>query len=176
MGGPHIKTRRHSKIEELPAEAQQELNDMLIEGATYEEIAAHFKAQNFDLSRSGVGRYGKDFLNKVRETRIIQDQARTLVDEAGGDALVLEEAASKLFAKKIVEMLLANGVSGRSTPGILVGFSMLQRSSVAREQLKASLEKKVKKTADAVAKIAQKGGLSEKAAEDIRGQILGISK
>ncbi len=176
MGTPHVKVRRHSKIQELPQEAQEEVNRMLIEGATYEDIAAHFKGKGFDLSRSGVGRYGKDFLNQVREVRIIQDQARTLVDDAGGDALVLEEAGTKLLSKKVIELLMSNGVTMKQISGIMVGFSMLQRSSVAREQLKANIEKKVKKTADAVARIAQKGGLSEKAAEDIRGQILGISK
>ncbi len=173
MGAPHIKTRRHSKVHELPEDAQQALNAMLIEGATYEDIAEHFKRKGFELSRSGVGRYGKDFLNKVREVRIIEDQARTLVDQTAGDALIMEEAGSKLFAKKIIEMLLANSVSPRAIPGVLVGFSMLQRSSVAREQLKATLAKKIDKVLDKAGN--KKDMTKEEMLQFIKEQVYGLA-
>lgn len=176
MGGPHTKTRRHSKIESLPLEKQEELNRLLIEGFTYEEIEAHFRQQGHELSRSGIGRYGKGFLEAVRKTRIISDKAKTLVSEAGSDSLVLEEAGSKLLSEKIIALLLENDVTPKSVTNIMIGFSMLQKASIAREKFKVDLKDRVTKAAADVTKIAKKGGLSDEAADLIKAKILGIVK
>src|SRR4030042_6891669 len=103
MGGPHTKTRRHSKVsDELPEEIQRQVDRLLIESATYEEISNFLKNQNYDISKSSIGRYGKDFLAQYQRLRIIEDQSRALVSEAG-DGLLLDEAGGKLMAKKIIE-------------------------------------------------------------------------
>jgi hypothetical protein len=152
MAEKFAKIRRHSKIEHLPEETRDELDRLLIEGMIYEDIVAHFKTKGVDLSRSGVGRYGKDFANQVREMRVFEDKSRALVSEAGGNNLVLEEAASKLFSKKIVELLLADGVSIMTVPRILSDFAKLQASSIMREKQKAEFKQKVGKALDKVEK------------------------
>jgi hypothetical protein len=100
-----------------------------------------------------VGRYGKEFLNQVRELRILEDKSKALVSEAGGDNLILEEAASKLFSKKIVELLLNEGVNVTAVPRILSDFAKLQSSSIMREKMKAEYKSRADKT---VEKIEQK--------------------
>ena len=176
MGGPHVKTRRHSKIDsELPDEIKDQVNRLLIEDSTYPEIADFLKKKGFDISKSSVGRYGKEFLNEYKQLRIIEDQARTLVSESG-EGLVLEEAGSKLFGRKIIELLMDQDVDIRKIPKLMMGFASLQRSSVAREKLKSELQDKVKETAEKVTEIVKSKGLSEQAANIIKNKILGIAK
>ena len=176
MGGPHTKIRRHSKVEtELSAEIKTQVDRLLIENATYEEIAEFLKTKGHDISKSSIGRYGKDFLNRYKRLRMIEDQSRTLVSEAGS-GMVLEEAASKIFSQQIIEMLLDAGMEPKSLPKLAMAFSMLQSSSVSREKLKSDLVRRVAKVSEDVTKIAKKSGLSDNAASQIREKILGINK
>ncbi|GAB4485975.1 MAG: DUF3486 family protein [Thermodesulfovibrionales bacterium] len=176
MGGPHVKTRRHSRIEsELTPELKRQVDALLIEDKTYDEIAAFLRENGHDISRTSVGRYGKGFLNAYKRLRMIEDQSRTLKGEVG-DGMVLEEAASKIFTQQIIEMLLDAGMEPGKLPKLAMAFSMLQSSSVSREKFKADIAKRVAKTAEAVTQIAKKGGLSEGAAAQIREKILGIGK
>jgi DNA-binding transcriptional ArsR family regulator len=167
MGESHTKIRRHGKIHELPDDVRKEVDALLIENATYEEISEYLKSKGYDISRSAVGRYGKDFMNYIREVRIIEDQAKQIVS-GNDDAMVLEEA--------IVTMLMSEGINLNKIPRIVSDFARLQASSVLRERMKAEFRKKAEATADAVAKIVKKGGLSDSAASQIRAKILGIAK
>ena len=89
--------------------------------------------------------------------------------------MVLEETASKLFAKKIVQLLLAEGIDINKIPRIVSDFARLQMSSVHRERMKAEMRKKVSKAADEIQKAVKSKGLSDKAAKEIRKKILGIA-
>jgi hypothetical protein len=173
MGGAHEKIRKHSRIEDgLPADIRQQVDRLLIEGTTYEQIAAFLKDKGYDLSKSSVGRYGKDFLNMLRQVRILQDQAQALVsDEATG--LVAEEAISKLLAVQIFDQLRGDmDVKGLSQ--VIGSFSKLQSSNVQRERLKIDLKERMAAAANEVETIAKSNGLSESAVEEIKNKILGI--
>ena len=172
----HKKIRRHGKVHELPEELRKEIDDLLVEpDITYDDIAAFLKGKGHDISKSSIGRYGKDFLSEYQQLRIIEDQARTLVSESG-DGLILEEAGSKLFGKKIIELLMEQDIDIRKIPKLIMGFASLQRSSVAREKLKSELQDKVKDAAETVTEIAKSKGLSAQAVKEIKNKILGIAK
>lgn len=176
MGGAHTKTRRHSRVAtELTQELKAQVDRLLIENATYEEIAVFLKEKGHDISRSSIGRYGKEFLNAYKRLRMIEDQSRTLKSESG-DGLVIEEAASKIFTQQVLEMLLDSGLDPKSLPKLMLSFSALQSSSVAREKFKAAIARQVQKVSEDVTKIAKKSGLSDDAAAQIREKILGIAK
>jgi hypothetical protein len=173
-----LKTRRrHSSIsDELPAELRAQVDRLLIEpGNTYEDIRAFLVQEGHDISRSAIGRYGQKFLSVYQQLRVIEDKSRALVSEAG-DGMVLEEAASKLFAQMILEAQMSGKLDIKKLPRIISDFAKLQASSVLRERLKKEFAEKIKNTADAVSKVARQKGLSEEAAEDIRRKILGITK
>lgn len=152
MGLNHTKTRRHGKVYELPEDVRIQVEDLLLEpNVTYDDIAEFLKDKGQDVSRSAIGRYGKDFLNEYRNLRIIEDQAKNIVSGSGDDAMVLEEAATKLFSKKIVELLLENGINLNKIPRIVSDFARLQASSVLRERLKADFRKKTEKAVKSIA-------------------------
>lgn len=175
MGGPHTKTRKHSKVEDnLPPEIRREVNRLLLEGETYEDISDYLKGKGHDISRSSIGRYGKGFLNEYRNLLIIEDKSKILLSEAGGDGMVLEEAVAKKMAATLMELLLDEGIDIGKTPRIISDFARLQSSSTARERAKMEFKKKATVVADDVVKVAKTGGLSEEKAEQIRRKILGI--
>ncbi|MDP3012692.1 MAG: DUF3486 family protein [Candidatus Subteraquimicrobiales bacterium] len=174
MGGPHTKTRRHSKVEtELPAEIKTQVDRLLIENATYEEIAEFLKTKGHDISKSSIGRYGKEFLNAYKRLRMIEDQSRTLVSEAGS-GMVLEEAASKIFSQQIIESLLEAGAEPKNLPKLAMAFSMLQSSSVSREKFKSDIKKKTEKIFDKAEKNLKKMS-KEELIKTLREDVYGLA-
>ena len=147
MGGVHTKIRRHGKVYDLPQDIKAEVDRFLVEGATYEEISEYLKKKGYDISKSAIGRYGKEFFNFYRTVKIVEEKSRALVSEAG-DGLTLIEACEKIFTKQIIELLLANEVDVRKIPRLISDFARLQQSSVLREKVKAELKKKLKKILD----------------------------
>ena len=142
MGGPHTKIRRHSRVDkELPDEIRAQVDRLLIESATYEEIVEFLKTKGHDISKSSIGRYGKEFLANYQRLRIIEDQSRTLVSDAG-DGMILEEAASKIFSQQIIELLMKKDFEIGKLPRIISDFAKLQASSQLRERLKNDFDKK----------------------------------
>lgn len=169
------KVRRHSRVsDDLPQEVRREVDRLLVEGnVTYDDIKAFLAEKGYDISRSAIGRYGKEFLARYQKLRILEDQSRTLVSEAG-DGMVLEEAASKLFAQKIVEAQLSGELDILELPRLVSDFAKLQSSTVARERFKSEMKNRVEKTAESVEKMVKAGGLPDDKAREIREKILGI--
>jgi len=174
MGGPHTKIRKHSKVEDgLPPEIRREVNRLLIEGEIYEDISDYLKGKGHDISRSSIGRYGKEFLNEYRKLLIIEDKSKILVSEAGGDGMVLEEAVAKKMAATLMELLLDEGVDISKTPRIISDFAKLQSSSAHRERTKMDIKKKVDKVVKDVEKNAQQM-TKEELLDFIRERVYGI--
>lgn len=173
MGGPHTKERRRSRIDtSLPPELRQEVDRLLIEGATYEDISEYLTARGHDISRSSVGRYGKDFLNLYRRLKIIEDKSRALSSEPG--EMALEEAASKLFTGEILELLMSHSLDVGEKSRIIGDFAKLQSSSVARERLKADTRKRIEAKMDDLEAKAKSSGLDPETLRRVREEIYGI--
>ena len=165
--------RQHGRIrDKLPDEIREQVDRLLIEGAnTYDDIQAFLSGKGYDISRSAIGRYGKDFLNTYQRLRVIEEKSKALVSEAG-DGMVLEEAASKLFAQMILEAQMDGSLDIKTLPRIISDFAKLQTSTVNRERLKKEFAEKARKVADDVVKTVKAKGLSDESAEDIRHKIL----
>ncbi|MEW6489983.1 MAG: phage protein Gp27 family protein [Thermodesulfobacteriota bacterium] len=157
MSGPVI--RRRSKVEtELPRELRAEVDCLLVEGATYEEIAAFCQGKGYDISKSSVGRYGKEFLQTYREIRILEDQARVLKGEVG-DGLALEEAGTKALMRKLLPLFLSGDFDVTELPRLVSDFAKLTSASVQREKWKAEVEKRIREAGEKVAeRVEAEGG------------------
>lgn len=171
------RNRSHSKIAKaLSPEDLKEIHKSLsTPGVTYDDVVDWLKARGYQISRSAVGRYGKDFLSRLERLKEVEEKARTIVSEVG-DALAMEEAAAKIFTQKVLEHLLSiDDLSGQKFGSLMMAFSKLQSSSTQRERLKADIQKKINEAADEVNKVAKAKGLSDEAASEIRQKILGIT-
>lgn len=173
MGGK--KVRKHYAVEDrLPEDIRAQVDRLLIEGATYDEVQAWLDGQGHDISRSAIGRYGKDFLAAYQRLRMVEDQARTLVSEAG-DGLVLEEAASKLFGQQIIEGLVSAKIDVTTLPRLVSDFAKLAGASVQRERLKADLKNKADKAVKKVEKQLTDLSIPEDKLAYIKEVIYGIA-
>ena len=151
----HIR-RKHGRIrDELPPEIREQVDRLLIEGATYEEVREFLTRRGIEIGRSSIGRYGKDFLNAYGRLRVVEDKSRALVSETG-DGLVLEEAASKIFAQMVIEAQLADKVDIIEIPRLISDFAKLQSSSAQRERVKATLQKKARRVIEEAEKGKEK--------------------
>ena len=167
--------RRHSRVTtDLPEEVRREVDRLLLEPSiTYEDIGAYLQGKGFDISKSAIGRYGQQFHAAYQQLRIVEDQARALVSDVG-EGLVLEEAASKLFAQEIVRLLISRDIDIQKIPRLVSDFAKLQSSSIQRERIKNDFAQKVEQTASQVVETVKANGLSDAAAAEIRKKILGI--
>jgi len=167
--------RRHSRVlTDLPPELRQEVDRLLLEpGVTYDEIRDFLAAKGYDLSRSSIGRYGKEYLESYQRLRIAIDQARSMKGEVG-EGLALEEAVANLALQQTMEALTKGTIQVADVPKILGEIGKIQSSSVQRERYKLDLEKRVKAAAENVKTIATKAGASAEFLKLIEEELLGI--
>ena len=131
--------RKHSKITSiLPPELVEAIHQRLVNGDTYQDIADWLNQKGHDVSRSSVGRYGKDFLARLERLKIVKEQAKTIVTEnKDGPATEMAEAANQLAMQLIMENLLTvDDLKGAKITEVLKALALLERSGVQREKLK----------------------------------------
>jgi hypothetical protein len=169
------RVRCHGRIrDELPQEVREKVDRLLVEGgSTYDDIRDFLAAEGYDISRSAIGRYGKDWLNTYQRLRIAEDKARTLVSEVG-DGLALDEAASRLLMQKVLELLISTELTPKERASLMKSVAILQSSSVQREKLKKELRSKVEEVAEEVTQTARRGGMSDELIREMEERVLGI--
>ena len=183
--------RSHSKIKKLPKPLLEQINNAIARrGLTYDDLESLVQqwVDSGELhpdeapSRSALGRHGKNFLARLEQLSMMREQAKTIVTEAAGDGLVMEEAAASLVINEIMSILMAvdkdkgEGMSPADVARIANGLGKLQSSSVQREKLKSDFAKRVKEATKKVAKVAKKAGLSKSTIAKIEREVLGIAQ
>ena len=104
------KRSRH-KISTFPPLLVEAINKQLVAGITYEEIAEYINEKGFEIGKSSVGRYGKDFLTKLERLKKAKEQARTIVEEVSDrPATELHEAANQTAVTLIQEMMYEGNI------------------------------------------------------------------
>ena len=147
--------RRHSKIDELPQELVEVINRKLAgtdtDGRkyTYQEITEYLAEMGHQVSKSSVGRYGKNFLSRLERLKVVRDQAKAIVeDNAGRPATEMAEAANLLATNLIMETLMeVESLEGERLTEILKALARLESSGVRREALKLQFNKGVEAAA-----------------------------
>jgi len=169
---PKKKTARTG---DLPPEILVQVNELLVDGKSGEEIRGFLAALGYDFEKTVFGRYGADFLENYRRLKIVEEKSRALSADEENE-LVIEEAASRAFAWMIVEAQLDGKIDLKSLPRLLADFARLQSSNVQREKLRREWKAKAEKAAQEVEKSARRGGLSDETARQIRLKILGLAE
>lgn len=172
------KHRARSRINtELPENIKRDVNQLLVSGATYEGVADFLQKRGYDISKSSVGRYGKQFTEAYQKVMRFSAQAQTLTSEGVG-GLTLDEAAAKLLMQQVLEKLIDGKVDIEDMPRLMSDVARLQSSNVSREKFKAHVAAKAKQeliTAQKqqLDKAVKSGGLDPAVAQKAR-QILGF--
>ncbi len=150
--------RKHHKVQDLPDELMATVNEKLVDGYTYQEIADFLKELGHPVGKSSVGRYGKDFLSRLERLKIVKEQAKTIVNNsADAPATEMAEAANQLAMQLIMEALMqVENLEGAKITSIMQSLAKLETSGVRREALKLNFNRGVEA---AIEKI--KAGLKE---------------
>ena len=80
MGKERQRTRIKCKIDELPEDLKERVNEMLADpNYTYTEISEYLKARDYEISKSSVGRYALRVGGAVQRLLEAQKQTEALV-------------------------------------------------------------------------------------------------
>lgn len=172
----HTKQRRHSKIAQLPDALLAEVHALLEAGHTYAEIAEQLHAWGHAVSKSAVGRYSQQFLERQRLVSETAEKAAALVGAVGN--LDLEEAAARLSLDLVVRKLLdiTELEATDDLVGVMSTIARMQTAAVTRERWKTDVAKRARAAADEVTKTTLAEGLSTDVVNEIRARILGIGE
>lgn len=136
------KNRSHGKIDKLPPELKREVENRLLEGETYEDIAAYLKEQGEDVHFSSVGRYGRGFLKKFESVRVAKEFAKLLAeDNIDRPATELHEANNLLASQIIMEAMIDDEMDAKERAQAAKSIAALQRAQVSNEKLKIDARK-----------------------------------
>lgn len=136
------RNRSHSKIDRLPEVLKKEVENRLLEGHTYEDIANYLKKMGQDIHYSTVARYGKPFLEKFESVRMAKDYAQLLAeDNPDRPTTELHEANNALVSQMIMEAIIDPDVSSEDKLKAAKDIAALQRAQVANEKLKIDSRK-----------------------------------
>lgn len=168
-----------SKILTLPDELKADLDKRLITGgfSDYTALSEWLKEQGFEISRSAVHRYGREFEERLSAIKVATEQAQAIAEAAADDAGSMNDALVRLCQEKAFQVLvkmtdLDPEKVDINRMGIMI--ARLTRASVTQKKWMAEVKEKVVRTADDVEKIVRSGGLTEEKAEQIRRKILGV--
>lgn len=172
-------TRRHFKVEALPADLLAEVERLTLAGIPYPAITAHLSGLGHDFTKSSVSRYGRHLLQHQHAIEAATQAAKDFLTI--GHDVSLERFASQLAISKIVDVLMTvnlvydEEMSLGDLTALMRGVAALQAASLARQKWAAEIALRAALAADEVAQVASRGGLSDTVVEDIRRRVLGIS-
>jgi hypothetical protein len=176
---------QRSKVGQLPREIREWLDHTLAEKnfAGYEQLAAELEQRGYAISKSSIHRYGANLERKIAAVKASTEAAKLIAAGAPDDADQRSAAVISLIQTEVFDVLVALQDLADADPmkrakllsTVAKNIATLSRASVNQKKHELEIRAKAHSAADAAAKIAQRGGLSRGAVEQIRSQILGIA-
>ena len=176
---------RKSSIKLLPSDLRDQVNKMLAEDWSLDDIVEARKEAGHPRSRSALGRYKKKIdavAEKMEESRVA---AEALASEIGADNLQSKQARvlvelfqSFLFRGLISRMENKDKDEAASAKDAMM-LARAIKDAVSAQKIDAERELKIRrevadKAADAAESAAREAGLSAERAKDIREKVLGV--
>ncbi len=166
----------------MPDEVRQELEKRLIQGgfAGYVDLAEWLNEQGFEISKSSVGRYGKNFKNRLQALKVATDQAKAIVEASEDDAGAMNDAIIRLVQTKTFELLVELEADNKDLPRIGQMVAKLAQAAVRQKKWQQEMEGKIREkaleeAAQAVGAAAAEQGLNNEQAEFWRKKVLGVA-
>jgi len=172
---------RRSKVLDLPAAVKKWLDGALIDGnfSGYEELAAELKGRGYDISKSGLHRYGSSFDDRLRALKLVTEQAKAVVLAAPDEEDAVTEALVRLTQEKLFTVVMDLNVDPEKVnlSSITRSIAELARSSVNQKKYAAEVRAK---DAEKLTKLegeakSGKSTLDLETIKRIREQLYGIT-
>lgn len=75
------KNRKHSKIDGLPDNLKDAVEEMIKDNFTYRDIVEYIRKQGFEISQSSVQRYASSLNATLQSLRLAQENFRAVMEE-----------------------------------------------------------------------------------------------
>lgn len=169
-----------SKVTQLPKKIKAELDRRLVESAFsgYVGLAEWLTENGYQISKSSVFRYGKEFETRLTTLKDITEQARVVSEEIGDDENLVIDMLVRIAGQKLFQRLIELDVTDeKMTLSDLMGaIARISQASVGQKKwqvkLKSDLEAKFKELEDNSDRGNQ--ALDPNTLKIIREQIYGI--
>ena len=136
------QNRAHGKIDGLPPEIREGVEQQLMTGETYGAIAEDLKEKGYDVHSSSVGRYGRRYLKKFESVRVAQQFAKLLAeDNVERPPTEIHEANNMIMNQIIMETLMDEELDAAGIKNAANAVATLQRAQVQNEKLKMESRK-----------------------------------
>jgi len=172
---------RRSKILDLPPEVKGELDRRLITGGFcgYDALAAWLQEQGYDISRSGVHRYGQGFEDRLASIRIATEQARAVSEAVGDSEGRMNDALIALVQEKAFDVLVNLQTEDPESfakifPKLGLMVAKLSKASVDQKKWMADMRRKAERTVESIEKRVG-STLDPEALRIVREEIYGIT-
>lgn len=179
---------RKSSVSQERPEVQVAIDNAIREGrATLDEIVAMVREMDSRLSRTAIGRYKKNAVQKFKDFRDAQEMAKIwatkVAEEPDGDVgMLVGQMLRTVAAQATAAMNEATDEDGEATPAkamdiMLIAKALEHLSKSENAQLARALKIREQAKQEAAATVNQSAkqlGLSDEAVQVIRARILGI--
>jgi len=136
------KKRGHSKVSKLPEVLRREVDNRLLEGHTYTQIAEYLKGMGQDIHAMSVGRYGKPFLQRFEAIKMAKLCAKAIAeDNVDRPTTELHEANNAMVSQLLMETLIADDVDPAEKIRASNAIAQLQSAQIRNEKLKIDARK-----------------------------------
>ncbi len=184
---PRKAPERPSSIDRLPEEIRAEVGRLRVQGRTIDEILAHLRTMDVEVSRSALGRHVKRMSTARERMKHSREMATALVSQFGDQPdNQLARLNLELMHGVVMQTIMATAEDedGEAQP---VTFSPEDARFLADALAKLATAEKTnadrtlklkqeaaKAAATAVEKVARKEGLSPETIALLRSEILGV--
>ena len=177
---------QRSKVTQLPDEVRKQLDAELVKRgfSGYDALETWLAGLGIEISKSSIHRYGRNLERKLSAIKASTEAARLISQEAQDDAGLREGAVMSLLSTEIFDMLVGLQEAedtddpvqrAKVLSSLAKNIAALTRASVHQKRHELEIRAKAEATADKVARLAKKGGLSAGTVENIKREILGIA-
>lgn len=168
--------RKHHKIQTFPQEVVSAVNDLLARGETYEDIAWWLRQKGYEIGKSSVARYGREFAARLERIKVVEEQAKAILEETAGEPLRMEEATTRMALHLMAETLLRmqDAGTGAKPVEVIRALAHLQSSSASRERLRLEWQRRAQAAADHIETRLSEAGSPPELIREIRTTILGL--
>jgi hypothetical protein len=167
----------------IPKEIRAELDRRIGEGgfADYRALAKWLNDNGYEICKSGVPHHGKELERRLDAVKCATERARAIAEASPDEEDAMSDTLIRLVQQIDLDILL-DVESETVTPTMLAAISRsvtsLARASVDHKkwmaEVRDKLNAKVGRAAEQVAIVAQAGGLSPAAEQQIRNALLDI--
>lgn len=172
---------RVSSIEALPVEVKAWLDQELVRLGfrDYTGLAQALKDQGHEISRSAIGRYGKNFKEEQKRLKQSIEMAKAFAEVVGDDGAAMNQTLTALAQQELMAIVREGRYEEEiKLPALVQSIAQLNRSDINTRKFQIEQAARRKALAEAAEQAEQSlagQGLSRDAVDAIKRDILGIA-